>query len=939
MKPLKLVMNAFGPYKNEVEIDFENIGRNGIFLITGDTGSGKTTIFDGISFSLFGSASGSRRETNSFRSDFASDDVKTYVHFSFIHKGIVYYIERVPRYSRKKVRGEGMTTVGGDASLTYLDEVITGDKNVTDKCIEILGMNASQFKQIVMIAQGEFMELLLAKPKDRAEILRHIFDTTIYKNISDSLKSHYLDKRREYEDSKLSISNYLSSIIWNDDKMELSDSILDIMSCLNDEIRNDKIKEEILEKEKKKLEEKSIDLVKKISEGKFFLESKVELEKNKVLLNELIKQEFDIKIKEEKVIHSREIWDKVYYKKCSFEDTLRKYKKKDEELSQDKTLLNEIKKTYQKKLKVYQTLDKLKEKVESYKNDRKDLEDRINLFHDIDNLDKEISEKYNYLNLFLLNEKKDIQVKFQKYYQLKNEIDDRKNNFQINKERYLCSNKEYLKNYDLFISSQVGILARSLEDGKPCPVCGSFNHPNKVSFEGEVLSKEELDKEKNELDKSQKVLENISREINELDKEYSLLGFELESIDEDKLIEEVENLSKIVCKKDINGLNKNDLEKEISHLKVQLEEKKKQVSLDDSISDISNKIKLLDDKIINNIKKFDTIQKDYEESNQEKIKLESLVDVLEKEVLSLENEKKIKEKEYVSSYQGLGYQNEDDYLKIWLSKENINQYEDEIKKYKESISEVRTKILSLEKFIKGKHDVDLEKLESLHEDIMNKMKEFELDIKNIHFKLSNNIKIYDHIMKLYNQQGKLEHEVMIYKDLSDTANGTISGQNKLEFEQFVQASYFDKVIYYANKRLSYMTDDRFQLMRKDEATKISDKLGLELEVMDYYTGKRRDIKSLSGGESFKAALSLALGMSDTIQMYSGGVVVDAMFIDEGFGSLDMKSLESAMNAIMMLSQNNRMIGIISHVSELKSRIDNKIVVEKSGTGSCVNFVT
>ena len=154
------------------------------------------------------------------------------------------------------------------------------------------------------------MELLLAKPKDRAEILRHIFDTTIYKNISDSLKSHYLDKRREYEDSKLSISNYLSSIIWNDDKMELSDSILDIMSCLNDEIRNDKIKEEILEKEKKKLEEKSIDLVKKISEGKFFLESKVELEKNKVLLNELIKQEFDIKIKEEKVIHSREIWDK-----------------------------------------------------------------------------------------------------------------------------------------------------------------------------------------------------------------------------------------------------------------------------------------------------------------------------------------------------------------------------------------------------------------------------------------------------------------------------------------------------------------------------------------------------------------------------------------------------------------------------------------------------
>ena len=179
---------------------------------------------------------------------------------------------------------------------------------------------------------------------------------------------------------------------------------------------------------------------------------------------------------------------------------------------------------------------------------------------------------------------------------------------------------------------------------------------------------------------------------------------------------------------------------------------------------------------------------------------------------------------------------------------------------------------------------------------------------------------------------------MIYKDLSDTANGTINGKKRIEFEQYVQASYFDRVLIMANKRFSMMTDERYELVRKEESNKISDKLGLELEVMDYFTGKRRGIKSLSGGESFKAALSLALGMRDAIQEFSGGVVVDGMFIDEGFGSLDDESLNQALNAIMMMSKGNKLIGIISHVNELKSRIDKKIVVKKSSNGSSISLV-
>ena len=216
MRPIKLVISAFGPYRDEVVIDFEKLGSSGIYLITGETGSGKTTIFDAISFALYGEASGSRRENSSFRSDFAKDDVKTFVKLIFVHKEVIYEIERVPKYMRKKLRGDGFTTVTGDATLLYLDKVISGDKNVNDKVIEILGINVKQFKQIVMIAQGEFLELLLAKPKDRAAIFRHIFDTSIYKNISDSLKSKYLEIKREYEDSSLSLNHYLESINWNE---------------------------------------------------------------------------------------------------------------------------------------------------------------------------------------------------------------------------------------------------------------------------------------------------------------------------------------------------------------------------------------------------------------------------------------------------------------------------------------------------------------------------------------------------------------------------------------------------------------------------------------------------------------------------------------------------------------------------------------------------
>ena len=939
MKPIKLVISAFGPYKDRVEIDFDKLGDNGIFLITGDTGSGKTTIFDALSFGLFGEASGSRRENGSFRSDFASDEVNTFVELSFEHKGVIYNIERVPRYTRKKKRGDGVTLVGGDASLNYLDTVVTGDKNVTDKCIEILGMNANQFKQIVMIAQGEFLNLLLSKTKDRATIFRHIFDTGIYKDISDKLKDNYLKKRREYEDSCISIKGYISSIQIEDELLEDKgiDYVLDI---LDKEIAKDKVYELELEEEKNNLVNISSKLIEIISEGKILNDSINSYNKAKEYLSILLNNEDAIKNNEDVLRKNKGIWDIIMPKYMELS------KLKDEVLNKRNKLDNK-KQEYDDILKDYEViLDKyngIKIKLEEIQVCNRLIEDnskKIILLDDIskyrDELDS-INKKLLYCNLM---EKSGILDKFRDAKNKEISLNELRAKIIKLRNEYVKDNELYVKNYDMFLSAQAGILASNLKDGDACPVCGSFNHPNLAKIVANVLTKEELDKEKTRLEDKYKELENYRLELVAKEKELDSLKNELKEKNENVLIAEIDNLKGkcIGLNFDISKIDINKLDMDAKRLELLITEKYRDlddnIDKDSLICDINNKKKL-----VNSIEKeIEDIRNSYDKVLKDKSSIESLIKVLGDDIDSLNNSIDKLQVEYVNVYQKLGYDNEEEYLKVKIEKNELKNIEEEVSKYREELTSVKNNISNLEKIVKDKVEVKLEAYNEELNEVNKKLDVIGLSLKNINNKLFNNKKIYDNLKDVSQKTTKLEKEVMIYKDLSDTANGTIAGKSKLEFEQYVQASYFDRVLVSANKRLSYMTDDRYELLRKEEATKVSDKLGLELEVMDYYTGKKRDIKSLSGGESFKASLSLALGMSDTIQEFSGGVVVEAMFIDEGFGSLDDESLEQAMNAMMMLSQGNKIIGIISHVNELKSRIDKKIVVKKSSMGSSVSLV-
>ena len=617
-----------------------------------------------------------------------------------------------------------------------------------------------------------------------------------------------------------------------------------------------------------------------------------------------------------------------------------------EDLSNKKNKLDSSSDKYNKVLKEYEEVlvkyDSIKSKMDEIQLYNKLIEDnlkKMSLFERLDKLNNEYEEINSKVICCSLKEKEALLDKFNNYKKKEKEISKLRESIIKLKDEYLKDNELYSCHYDMFLSAQAGILANGLKEGDACPVCGSISHPNLAIMIEEVLTKEELDNEKALLEVKYQELEKYRLELNTLENELVILKEEVKNVDENILISEIDNLrEKCLGVKLDNNYNAKELEIELQRIELLISEVKcdlgdniDKLSLEKEINDKKNLVNLLE-------KEINDIRICYEKALKDKSNIESLCKVLTEDIELINGNLSNIEGEYGNSYRELGYNNEEDYLKIKLEKNELKLLENEINSYRDELSSIKSNINNLERIVEGKDFIKLDSYEEELNAINRKLEEVNLSLKNISSKLSNNKKIYDKLKNVSQKTTKLENEVMIYKDLSDTANGSITGKNKLEFEQYVQASYFDRVLVSANKRLKYMTDERYQLVRKEEASKISDKLGLELEVMDYYTGKKRDIKSLSGGESFKASLCLALGMSDTIQEYSGGVVVDAMFVDEGFGSLDDESLEQAMNAIMVLSQGNKMIGIISHVNELKAKIDKKIVVKKSSNGSSVNLI-
>lgn len=905
MRAINLTMQAFGPFKDKVNIDFEKFGKEGLFLISGQTGAGKTSIFDAISFALFGISSGGDRDEKMLRYTAADPEIETYVDLTFEYKGEVYNIRRTPRYLRKKSKGDGFTDLNTKKTLVKLPngEVIT---NLSDADIfinELIGVDANQFSQISMLAQGDFMKLLKASSSEKVKLFRNIFYTENFQKLEDDI----FNKLKEYRLKKEKHSSVYEEILSNfkipeerlDDFNEVKNrSFEEIIKYIQDvnniyiEISNKKTEEitklSLIVDDKKTLLEKAQNFL-KIKNNIIELTEKKEILKPKY--DEIKEKYRDIENLEEEEKNIQKNINKI-------EIEIKRFEKLN-------IILEEIKNNGSLKNIENSKFENVKKEIELLKNKLLNIDNFISENEKTELQLKDIIQK--------IEDKKFLQDKILEASKLLKEIDienKNKDNIVLDYEKIRSKKEEHYLEYknadESYFLSTAGILAKNLVDGEECPVCGSIHHPNKASFSNDMISKEKLDKlkEKFELFRSKfedKRLEIISKEsdIKNLEKNLERILNELNISDTfDLFIQREKNEIELTTFIE----EKTKLEKVLSDLEKQKSEKKnlveKRLKKEHELLELKSKIISIDERIKN-------LQMN---ENEERLALG------EKE----EKDYKLELDKFLESSNNL--------------KEKINFVRNTYQKINDEYNKLQTSLDLYTKQLDDKYDLDsneiIEEIK-LYENQLKQIREEELVIKsNV---ISNDTQL-EKINKLNSDLDQINKKYNNLQDLNSVLKGQIRGLDNVRFETFVQIKYFDEILVEANKRFYKMTDGKYSLKRKEEANNMNEQTGLDFEVIDHQNKQTRNINTLSGGESFQAALSLALGLSDVVQMQKGGIELNSMFVDEGFGTLDRETLSKVMSTLSSISQYNKLIGIISHVEVLKEQIDNKIIVEKTVDG-------
>lgn len=1036
----KLIVSAFGPYATEQELDFESfLSDKNMFVITGNTGAGKTTIFDAINFVLYGEASGSERDGKSLRSDFAEPSTKTEVKLWFSLKGKEYYIKRSPQYFRPKQKGEGFTESKAEAELIYDDKTITGSKEVTRQVEEILGITSDQFKQLVMIPQGEFKKLLNSDSDKKEEIFRKIFGTKIFSDIQQNIKNEANNLKKSIEEVLRDRENRIRSFKLRKDDTLLSGLILNkdlnvelILEEFNKSIELDKEEEKALKEKNDNIKLKLETLSKELVLGKEVNKKLETLEKYKKEFEELnaLKEEF--KLKEEELKYAKKAVTALNYEekyneknkaliriqnnlsasiekinklKVDLEKAEENFKKEIEkeplknELTKkldeiiglkEKTLI--YKENSEKLILLKTSYGKIKERIEKIKKDIEENSKLVVKINDeiviIQNL-KEEASKLNIEELNYKNKEEKLNSLKVSLNKLTNELlkeEKLKNDYEVLNNIYKDKRNIYEALDESFRRNLAGILAKDLEEGKACPVCGSTSHPKIAILENKDISEDEVKKAKLEEEKSRKDMEasltsltkikteidslkndNINKLFNEIfNEELGDISLSLEKVCE-SLNSTMEALNNITLKKKemesrilkeeelknkkLNLENLNDaLRKELENKSEELllregEVKTQEANLNNIVNDFKGNIKTIEElnleerDVNNNLKilreayekaeiSFKNTQSIFDKENGNRETLENM----QKEA-TIEREAALVEfKEKVLS---LGFKDYKDYISKRKKENEIELIEEEIKKYNLNLSNAnKLYSLSVEE-CKDLKIIDISLIEASIKEVNKESEDINNLIKEVYSRIDQNSKTLENCLEFNKKIVQEEEKYKTIGRLSKIING--DNPRKISFERYVLAAYFEDIISAANIRFSKMTNSRFELLRKEELGDKRKGQGLDLEVFDNYTGKSRDVKTLSGGESFKASLAMALGLADVVQRYSGGIQLDTIFIDEGFGTLDPESLDIAIDCLIDLQDNGRIVGVISHVQELKDRIDVKLEVTSTNKGSKAEF--
>ncbi len=924
MKPLKLTMSAFGSYAGKNVIDFTG-QQQGIFLITGDTGAGKTTIFDAITYALYNQTSGGERNGNMMRSQYARPETETYVELEFLYRGQTYRVRRNPDYKITKTLKNGKIReqkVPHSVELTLPDGTVFPEKkNATDaKIIEILGLTADQFSQIVMIAQGDFLKLLYTKSDERKMIFSKLFRTDIYWKIQENLRRKSMEMDERIQENDRAFEQEKSRII------PLPES---------EELPLDELVERLRERVKDALKEQNLrranveELNKKITKYEEINKLFVSMEKIKQTGKELEARQAESKERRQQIENARKA-DKVLVaeqqnlrQQQAVEQSIQAIAKMEETLTNNQEMFETLKTQLQEAeaeqkreaadiQKKMLALEQSFPSYEALQNARSEEQQAKKVWEDLRKTSEESFHK-KAAGIAALKEQQKRQEQI---------VEQTKKNWEQTSLSASESAKHYEHMYEAFLKEQAGILAENLSAGCPCPVCGSTVHPDPAKLSDHAVTELEVEQAKK------------TRAAAEEKRDLAYAAFEAEKTEKQKLAQAVEKeeadfvLAQTIAKQQRKEAEQN------------------YVSLQKTAEQIREK--LVYPSLVEAKKQYAAMQKALETAEQEIAKKRKKVSELAEAMNTLkgqklaeeENQKTAKklavktEKEYAKLLEKSGFVSEETYHLAILPERSRSKLEREEKEYESQCLRQQSEQKLLEKQVSGKTYTDTTELNEQLKAEKQALKEAEKTYMELHTAYENDRSVLQNCAVYLEKGKKLESEDQVIKSLSKTANGRLSGSAKIDFETYIQRQYFKQIIHEANKRLLTMSNHQFILKLKEEAnTGRKTNEGLDLSVYSLVTDSERDVKTLSGGESFLAALAMALGLSDIVERSAGAIHPDMMFIDEGFGSLDAQSRQQAIEVLAELAGDSRMVGIISHVTELKEQIDRKLVVSRTDKGS------
>ena len=924
MKPLKLTMSAFGSYAGKNVIDFTG-QQQGIFLITGDTGAGKTTIFDAITYALYNQTSGGERNGNMMRSQYAQPETETYVELEFLYRGQTYRVRRNPDYKITKTLKNGKIReqkVPHSVELTLPDGTVFPEKkNATDaKIIEILGLTADQFSQIVMIAQGDFLKLLYTKSDERKMIFSKLFRTDIYWKIQENLRRKSMEMDERIQENDRAFEQEKSRI------MPLPES---------EELPLDELVERLRERLKDALKEQNLrranveELNKKITKYEEINKLFVSLEKIRQTGRELEARQAESKERRQQIENARKA-DKVL---VAEQQNLRQQ----QEVEQSAQAIAKMTETLANNQEMFETLKTQQQEAEAkQKREAADIQKKMlaleQSFPSYEALQNARSEEQQakkvWEDLGKISEesfhKKKAGIAALKEQQKRQEqvVEQTKKNWEQTSLSASESAKHYEHMYEAFLKEQAGILAENLSAGCPCPVCGSTVHPDPAKLSDHAVTELEVEQAKK------------TRAAAEEKRDLAYAAFEAEKTEKQKLAQAVEKeeadfvLAQTIAKQQRKEAEQNyvSLQKIAEQIREKLvypslaEAKKQYAAMQKALAAAEQEIERKRQKVSELAEAMNTLkgQKLAEEENQKTAKK-----------LAAKTEK-----EYAKLLEKSGFVSEETYHLAILPERSRSKLEREEKEYESQCLRQQSEQKLLEKQVSGKTYTDTTELNEQLKAEKQALKEAEKTYMELHTAYENDRSVLQNCAVYLEKGKKLESEDQVIKSLSKTANGRLSGSAKIDFETYIQRQYFKQIIHEANKRLLTMSNHQFILKLKEEAnTGRKTNEGLDLSVYSLVTDSERDVKTLSGGESFLAALAMALGLSDIVERSAGAIHPDMMFIDEGFGSLDAQSRQQAIEVLAELAGDSRMVGIISHVTELKEQIDRKLVVSRTDKGS------